>query len=156
MANVDAGAADDSRVAVNGKTPEWSKARLAVLTATVSAIVSLVVAGLTSISTLAIQRQQAEAAFQLKAVEIVLSTHSQNQALHTARALREMFPERLPETFAKPFESNQLSGFGQDIVAAKTELLKVLPGKKPDDKREIIELWKALFSEDTTTFPSAR
>jgi hypothetical protein len=113
-----------------------------------SILASLVVAFVTMLAAYLNQREQSQSAFELKATELVLGAQSSDQARDTAKALQGMFPDRLPMTFARPFESGALPAFGPDIVAAKTELLRIIPGSSPERQIEVKTLWSQLFKED--------
>jgi len=52
----------------------------------------------------AIQAQQAKSQFEIKAAEIVMSSEGPIRAHAKAKALAELFPDRLPENFAASFE----------------------------------------------------
>jgi hypothetical protein len=53
---------------------------------------------------LELQDRQARSQFELKAAEIVMNTETPLGALTKARALANMFPERLPKNFAETFD----------------------------------------------------
>ena len=115
---------------------------------------SIIVTGLAAVLTFAFgiwsQNQQSQSQFEIKAAELVLKAGSANEAQDTAKALAALFPHRLPSNFAGSFDPKAVPGFGADIVSAKTELLRILPGKSAQQKKEIIELWNRLFPEDKT------
>jgi hypothetical protein len=129
------------KLSVERSKAKWTAISISV---TLVAALSTVVLGIWS------QHQQAQNQFEIKAAEIVLRTDSASQALDTARALATMFPGRLPKSFAQSFDPLTVPSFGPDIIAAKTELLRLLPGKTEQQKQEIIALWKALFPDDVS------
>ncbi|HWH81294.1 MAG TPA: hypothetical protein VNU71_03565 [Burkholderiaceae bacterium] len=98
------------------------------------------------------QRQQAQSQFEIKAAELVLKAGSVAEAKANAAALVALFGDRLPPDFGKTFDEEKLEAFGADIVAAKTELLKLFSdrGMKCEQKLAAIDLWKQLFPDDKT------
>lgn len=117
---------------------------------------SIIVSALAALLTVAFgiwsQYQQAQSQFEIKAAEIVLKTGSAIEARDTARALSSILPARLPPNFAESFDPNKVPGLGPDIISAKIELPRMLPGKSEQKRKEIVGLWKTLFPEDRS-FP---
>ena len=94
------------------------------------------------------QNEQAKSQFEIKAAEIVLQAKSPEEASDKARALKALFPNRLPVPFAESFDPTKFAAYSQDIISEKLELLKMLDGKNGNRKREIVVLWTKLFPDD--------
>jgi hypothetical protein len=115
----------------------------------ISIFIPLLVIALTIIFNLWNQAQQARTDFALKAADIVLGAGTPSEAAAKAKALQNLFPERLPANFAESFRAKDYSG---PSVATKKELLNLLIGH-PDQKQEILRLWGLLFPADTWIEP---
>jgi hypothetical protein len=98
------------------------------------------------------QNEQAKSQFEIKAAEIVLQTRSPEEASDKAKALKSLFPNRLPENFAESFDPTKLASYSPDIISEKLELLKLLEGKKAPEMKRIVELWTILYPEDQAGF----
>ncbi|MFN2498667.1 MAG: hypothetical protein ABR557_06225 [Pyrinomonadaceae bacterium] len=89
-------------------------------------------------------RAQARSGFELKAAEIVLNAKSPFASLTKAKALKTLFPKRLPESFARTFDPKE---YAAPSVENKIEILKIIAANA-DYKQEIIAMWKQLFPAD--------
>jgi hypothetical protein len=92
----------------------------------------------------AIKDREARDTFELKAVEILFSSDGAVGTKNRARALRSLFPGRLPENFGDGFEPTQ---FGGARYEAKLEVFKAACTKvtTPED---VYRVWFALFPGD--------
>jgi hypothetical protein len=116
---------------------ERSKARWTSVSILVPLLVIAVTVGLNIWS----QNQQARSDFEIKAAEIVLSADKPSEASAKAKALQDLFPDRLPENFAESFQTEVYSG---PSAAPRTEILHLIV-EHPDYKQEIIDMWRQLF-----------
>jgi len=97
---------------------------------------------------LALQAQQAQAEFELKAADIVMASDSAAGTYNKARAMRALFPNRLPLDFAGSFNpSDYTSSNEAGVVQSKKELLNLL-ADHPSERQQIIDTWKYLFPDD--------
>jgi hypothetical protein len=93
---------------------------------------------------LEVQRQSAQAQFEIKAAEIAMNTDNPDVTKGKSIALTQLFPNRLTPAFAKQFENE---AFAPDEIASKKELLRLL-ATKPDQRAQIIKDWGRLFPGD--------
>lgn len=85
--------------------------------------------------------------FQLKAAEIALNAPDAGQVKQKAEALMQMFPERLPEGWAKNLTPAKFwFGPGRE---SRLELLKIL-AECPSQRASILKIWSYLFPGDKT------
>lgn len=97
------------------------------------------------------QEKTALAQFELKAAEIVLAEKGPVGLLNKARALKALFPHRLPEDFVAQFNPADYEGSkGEGTVEAKLKFFELV-SKVPGREREFAELWRALFPGDKWT-----
>jgi hypothetical protein len=98
------------------------------------------------------QEKTALAQFELKAAEIVLAEKGPVGLLNKARALKALFPHRLPEDFVSKFNPADYEGGskGEGGVEAKLKFFEIA-SKMPGKEKELSELWRTLFSGDTWT-----
>jgi hypothetical protein len=89
-------------------------------------------------------RAQSRSGFELKAAEIVLNAKSPFASLTKAKALKALFPKRLPDSFASTFDPKEYAG---PSVENKIEILKIIAANA-EHKQEIITMWKQLFPAD--------
>lgn len=120
---------------------ERSKAKWTVA----SIFVPLLIAALSLAYNTVSQIQQAHNDFELKAAEIVLSTEGPTGALNKARALVALFPGRLSNDFAQSFDPKLYMGI--KTAEGKMQLLTLI-SEHPEQKQEIIHMWKQLFPAD--------
>ena len=65
-----------------------------------------------------------------------------------ARAMRALFPNRLPSDFAGSFNpSDFVSSNEAGVVQSKKELLDLL-ADHPSERQQIIDTWKHFFPDD--------
>jgi hypothetical protein len=97
---------------------------------------------------LALQAQQAQAEFELKAADIVMASDSAAGTYNKARAMRALFPNRLPLDFADSFNPSDFTSSNEaGVVQSKKELLNLL-ADHPSERQQIIDTWKYLFPDD--------
>src|SRR5215213_6849236 len=97
---------------------------------------------------LALQAQQAQAAFELKAAEIVMASDNVAVTYNKARAMRALYPNRLPPDFAGSFNPSDFTSSNEaGVVQSKKELLNLL-ADHPSERQQIIDTWKHFFPED--------
>ena len=89
-------------------------------------------------------RAQARTGFELKAAEIVLNAKNPSASLTKAKALKALFPKRLPDSFASTFDPKK---YESPSVESKIDLLKIIAANA-EHKQEIITMWKQLFPAD--------
>jgi hypothetical protein len=90
------------------------------------------------------QTKQARHEFELKAAEIVMNTTGPTGTLNRAKAMANMFPDRLPSNFAASFDPKEYTG--DNTNTPKKELIQLLV-EHPDQRAKIIETWKKLFPD---------
>jgi flagellar biosynthesis/type III secretory pathway M-ring protein FliF/YscJ len=93
---------------------------------------------------LEVQRQAAQAQFEIKAAELAMNTDSPDVTRGKSLALAQLFPGRLPAGFAKQFDAQV---FGVEETSSKKELIRLL-AEKPQQRARIIKDWLQLFPED--------
>jgi hypothetical protein len=129
---------------------KWSK---------VSSVVPLVVALLTIIygvwtfnkqgkQQTAAQADAARLQFELKAAEIAFAGKTPEAVMNRAKALSAVFPDRLPSDFLSSFDPQKFGGGKQDPAGKKCFLELLTKCSSPQDKAEMVSLWKALFADD--------
>jgi len=96
-------------------------------------------------SALILKRKDASDAFQLKAAELVLGSQTPAGARSRADALKKLFPEYLPSSFAGSFDFSKLPGIRAE---RKLELLRML-AEHAEQRDEIVQLWLLLFPEES-------
>jgi hypothetical protein len=89
-------------------------------------------------------REQTAAQFELKAAELAFNTPGIFNTWNRARALKALFPERLPHDFVDNFNPADYSGISAE---AKLELFKAMVAH-PTDRRAILDLWCRIFPGD--------
>jgi hypothetical protein len=89
-----------------------------------------------------LQVVEAQAAFELKAAEIVMDTQTPLAAKNRTRALADLFPDRLPSDFAITFDPAVYGG--STPLEARIELFRALV-EYPDRALEIHSLWSDAF-----------
>jgi hypothetical protein len=92
------------------------------------------------------QLQAAKLQFEIKAAEIAFSGKTALAVLNRAKALKRIFPDRLPQDFTKAYDPEELVGVKEPSEEKKffLELLLKYPGKQAD----VIDLWEKLFPGD--------
>lgn len=95
-------------------------------------------------NTLKLKKTEAQDAFELKAAEIVFMGDSPRATLNRAKALKELFPNRLPANIGNTFEPGKYSGLRFE---AWLELFKVVCSKVQSPK-EVYEIFYELCPED--------
>jgi hypothetical protein len=94
-----------------------------------------------------LQELEAQDAFELKAVELVMSAETAFETLTRAKAVKALFPQRLPDGFAATFDPERNTDFRFRIIASKKELLTLL-AEHPQQRQQILETWRSLFPGD--------
>lgn len=84
--------------------------------------------------------------FQLKAAEIALDVRNSGEIQPKAAALAQLFPDRLPQNFAKNLDPETIR-FGPPTTDAKMELLKLL-AQYPNERGAILRIWSHMFPAD--------
>jgi hypothetical protein len=119
-------------------------------TVPLTVLIPLVTLAITVMVQLASERTQAQRDFELKAAELVLSEKKPSSTYNKARALKALFPERLPDGFAKNFDPANYAGTAsveQATIASKKELITLI-ADHPDQRRLVVRLWRGVFPED--------
>jgi hypothetical protein len=118
----------------------------------IGVVVPLLVALLVFWGNVQSDNRKADADFQIKAAEIVMNTQTPTEAYGRARALKALFPDRLPPNFAQGFDPEKFSDRSSfengQRVASKKELIGLIAAQ-PEQRDLIIKLWKELFPGDT-------
>lgn len=92
-----------------------------------------------------LQVAEAQATFALKAAEIVMDTQTPSAAKNRARALADLFPDRLPLDFPITFQISDADVYGgSPPLEARIELFRALV-EYPDRALEIHGLWSDAF-----------
>jgi hypothetical protein len=114
-----------------------------------SIIIPLALAVLTLAGSQLAQWQQGRQDFELQAAEIIMTSESPTEAEAKARALYNLFPNRLSSGFPDSFRSQDYSGPSEDVIRTrKMELLKLL-AEYPSERETILKAWQQAFPEDT-------
>lgn len=104
-----------------------------------------------SLDKIDLQERQANDAFELKVVELVMNAEGPAGTRNRAKAIKLLFPDHFDPGFADNFNAEQVSdreAFERDQrVAAKKELLKLLV-EHPDNRSQILATWQQLFPKD--------
>jgi hypothetical protein len=125
----------------------------------VSLTVPLMVAALTFALSVRNQNQQAKlqreaqaaserAQFELKAAEVVLNERTPVGARNKARALKALFPGKLPPEFVSSFNPEEFEGPKVESFEAKKVFFEVAATKLPEIEA-LAMVWKKLFPGDT-------
>lgn len=93
-----------------------------------------------------LQLNAAKLQFEIKAAEIAFSGKTPEAVANRARALKAIFPERLPQEFLSSFDPKQHGG-GKESPDEKKFFLELLL-KYPDQQIEIYKVWGALFGDE--------
>jgi hypothetical protein len=94
-------------------------------------------------------RKQAQLQFESKAAEIAFSGKTPEAVLRRAKALKAIFPNRLPGNFTGLFDPKEYGGGREDPEGKKFFLELLL--KYPDMRTEIGKLWEELFTDEWLT-----
>jgi hypothetical protein len=97
-----------------------------------------------------LQRQQARSQFEIKAAEIVMNTETPLGAQTKAKALANMFPDRLPSNFAASFDPDSYS-IGRNRKWPRSPMR----AGKPPTSRDIDQI-KEWLNEMKRTIPTSR
>jgi hypothetical protein len=102
-------------------------------------------------SSISLQRRTARADFATHAAEIVMNNASPIEAAGRAKALVALFPKELDAGFAATFDPNgfydRVEYERQQEAAAKMALLALIAAH-PDQRNELIVLWRQMFPAD--------
>lgn len=101
-----------------------------------------------------LQREAQEATeraqFELKAAEVVLDVKGPVAAKNKARALKALFPKRLPDDFVTSFNPSDFEGPKRESYEAKVAFFEVAASHAKDIS-SVATLWKQLFPGDKWT-----
>lgn len=96
-----------------------------------------------------VQGQQAAAAFQLKAAEIVMASKTPWEAKGKATALATFFPDRVPPSMVDGRFDPALHGWGRESHRELLTLLLTTQPTSPEHRAMVVKTWKAFFPGDT-------
>ncbi len=91
-----------------------------------------------------VQEKTERSDFELKAAEIVMNEKGPVGAGNKARALKALFPKKLPEDFVKSFNPDEFEGPKTESIEAKKAFFQAAASKETD-VRILAALWKQLF-----------
>ncbi len=94
----------------------------------------------------AMQLAAAKLQFEIKAAELAFSGKTARAVANRAKALKVIFPGRLPDNFAKDFSPMDFGGDKEDPEGKKFLLELLL--QYPEQKAEVFGLWAELFPGD--------
>jgi hypothetical protein len=102
-----------------------------------------------------LQRESQEkttiAQFELKAAEIALAEKNATATMNRAKALKALFPRRLPDDFVATFNPDDYTvKSGEGSLDAKLKFFEIA-SKNPGHEKELAELWRSLFPGDSWT-----
>jgi hypothetical protein len=102
-------------------------------------------------SAMRLREREANDAFELKAAEIVFEGDNTRATKNKARAMRVLFPDRLPPDFGDDFEPSQFGGPRYD---AKVEVFRAACAKV-QSPAQVYRVWQQLFPADDWIKPLA-
>lgn len=147
---------DERRVQVEErKASQGFWTRVTILVPVGAALVAAVIGGGVSLYTrhqdsrdkIELEQLQAQDAFELKSAELVMGGSDAFENFSRATAMKQLFPKRLPATFADRFDPEANTDFRFRVIASKKELLNLLAAH-PAERKKIIATWRALFPGD--------
>lgn len=92
-------------------------------------------------------KRQAEIDFELKSAEIIMDTSNVIASYNKAQALKALFPDRIPETFAERFEPQKYGTTSSNNTDSKIKLLTLII-ENPDQKELVLKIWQEFFPND--------
>ena len=98
----------------------------------------------TALSGIYTQNQQAKDDFKLKIAEIVMNSDSPTGSYNRARAAHALFPSELPNNFDTAFDP---ANYAAKSTQPKRDLINLIVSH-PNQKSEIIQLWKSVYPDD--------
>ena len=107
-----------------------------------SAFIPLLIAALSLGYNFWQEKQRADLEFQLKAAEIIMNTTSPTGSYNRAKALIDLFPDRLPATLLESFSPAKYTATVD--VDAKNKVIALII-ENEDKKDEIIYMYKKIF-----------
>lgn len=91
------------------------------------------------------ERTRAETEFNLKAAEIIMAHQNPFEMKGRARILKAIFPQRLPADFGENFSEREYAV----PLPANSELLLRLLIEHPDQRAEIIRMWRVAYPDES-------
>jgi hypothetical protein len=135
---------EEKKLTLERHKAKWST--ITVLVTAGSILASVSVAGLTIVESQRLQKQAADTQFELKAADLVLNSDDPEVNQNKAARFQELFPNRVPQKWAATFDWRK---YAEENDAMKAELIKLL-SEHPEQKNQVIDLYKRLFRDDPT------